>query len=287
MRFNLTRIAPLAALVVATPLAAQSIVGNGVNVAGETATERSGIFTSSAFNAAKGRYGFGIQAAIEQTSMEEGGAELKQGANVNYFSGYYGITDRITVGAYLPFMRYSEELTGAGASNFDQSASGMGNVGAFGRYGAFKSKDGNTRVAVTAGLELGTAGGDFEDYPTDMGVGAALSQRAGKWSLHVAPELHFVEDMDMAIQTNLAAVYAASPKLNLSVESMTRFGGAPSNVSGAEGDQDVDLAGGLRYRFNPRMALDAGLAYRLAERKVDGAPDPSTMGALLGFSWAF
>lgn len=279
----LARVAPLAVLVVvATPGAAQQVVANGVNAAGESATERSALFTSSAYQAPKGRYGMAMTALVDRASAESDGLEASVAMNTALLSGYFGVTNRITLGAFVPFARMSAEATGLE----DVSLSGMADAGLFTRVAAFQSATGSTRFAFTGGLTLPTASGDFrdDDGSATYNVGGALSQRAGRWTLHASPSMHFVKDYDAGIELNVAGVFAATPKLNLGLESLNRFGGALKGVVGAEGDRDLDLAAGLRYRLSPHVALDAGMGYNVST-KLD--PAPTRVGALFGMHWAF
>jgi len=295
MRFStiLTRVAPLAAIV-ALPLGAQNtassaVVGNGVNIAGESATERAPLFTSSAFVAPKSHYGFAVQAHGRSSSIEEGGVEVSASVSQTVVSGYYGVTDKITLGAFLPYDRANLKIEGAGALDMDEDASGMGEAGVFGRFGAYKSTSGNTRLAVLAGVQLPTAGGDFEndEAKASYGFGAALSHRLGRWSLHAAPEVSFIDQLDPTFNMNFAGVFAASPKMNVSVEALTVTGGAVSDVDGAEGQRDIDLGAGLRYRFGSRLALDGGFRYNVATNLEEGEEKPTTVGVLLGLNWQF
>ena len=290
MRFStiLTRVAPLAAIVT-LPLGAQSVVGNGVNIAGESATERAPLFTSSAFSAKKSSYGFALQAVAASSSIEEGGAEMKAGASAAVFSGYYGLTDKLTVGAFLPYNRVSTEITGTGTIDGETEASGMGDAGVFGRFGAYKSTSGNTRLAVLGGVTLPTAGGDFEnpDASASYGIGAALSHRVGRWSLHASPEVSFVKDYDASIDFNFAGVFAASPKMSLALEALSTNGGAVSDDPTDEGTSDIDLGAGLRYRFGSRLAIDGGFTYNVKTKVEDGMPEPTTVGVLFGLNWQF
>ena len=287
MRFStiLTRVAPLAAIVT-LPLGAQSVVGNGVNIAGESSTERAPLFTSSAFSAKKSQYGFAIQAVASSSKIEEGDASLTTGVSAAVVSGFYGVTDKLTLGAFVPHNRMSMEAEGTGA-DFESDASGMGDAGVFGRFSAYRS--GATRIALLGGVTLPTAGGDFEneDGKASYGVGAALSHQLGRWSMHVSPEVAIVDQLDPIIDMNVAGVFAASPKLNVSVEALSRFGGAMSDVDGAEGARDIDLGAGVRYRFGSRLALDGGFRYNVSTKVADDELKPTTVGVLLGLNWQF
>ena len=108
MRTNLfTRLAPVAAVAMfAATASAQDIVSNGVSVAGEKNNHgvaskqdsRAAIFTQSAFVAPKGAFGVGIQ-AVGQRASDDG---VSATGSLMAVSAYYGVTDRVSVGAYVP-----------------------------------------------------------------------------------------------------------------------------------------------------------------------------------------
>jgi len=278
MRTNLfTRIAPVAAVAMfAATASAQDIVSNGVSAAGEKGN-RAAIFTQSANVAPKGTFGFGLQAIGQRASSDESGIDESVTATAMAVSAFYGVTDRLSVGAYLPYTRLSMDVGGTSASE-----SGMADAGLFARFAAFQR--GATRFSLGAEMTAPTGDSLFtQDDPT-YGVNAVMSHTAGKWNFHVAPALQFVKNYDAGINLNAAAVRAMSDKLSWSGEVLSQFGGAPSDIDGAEGAQEIDLASGLRYRFAGRTILDFGLRYNVASQ-LD--PKPTTTGAYVGLNWAF
>ena len=286
-KFSMLKLAPLA--LVASPLLAQQGVGNsGINVAGETATDRAPIFTSSAATVARHRYGFDVQGVTARTSMEQDGVKLTGAGSAAVASAYYGVTSRVTLGAYLPYTTLSAKLEGAGAGfDFDESESGLGNAGVFGRMGLFQSKSGTTRIALNAGVELATGDSMVSNTDGSQNVGAAISHRRGRMTFHVAPSMGFQKDYDATTNLDVAGVFAASPKLGVSVEALSAFGGAVSNDATDKGQKDIDLGAGLRYRFMDRLSMDGGFRYNVSTRTEDGAPTPKTMGAVFGLHWMF
>ena len=275
MRTNLfTRLAPVAAVAMfAATASAQDIVSNGVSVAGENKDARAAILSQSAFVAPKGAFGVGIQ-ALAQRASDDG---VSATGSVMAVSAYYGVTDRISLGAYVPYARLSVE-----ENDISVSTSGMADAGLFARFAAYQS--GNTRFALGGELTLATGDSLFTNDDATYGLNAAMSHVAGKWNFHVAPAMQFVKDFDPAINLNVAAVRAMSDKLSWSGEVLSQFGGAMSDVDGAEGAQEIDLASGLRYRFAGRTVLDFGLRYNVASQ-MD--PRPTTTGAYVGLNWAF
>jgi hypothetical protein len=286
MRTNLfIRLAPVAAVAMfAATASAQDIVSNGVSVAGEKNNHgvtkqdsRAAIFTQSAFVAPKGAFGLGVQAIGQRASSDESGVDVSATASIMAVSAFYGVTDRLSLGAYVPYARMGLEIDGDGASE-----SGLADAGLFARFAAYQS--GSTRFSLGAEMTMPTGDSLFTmDDPT-YGLNAAMSRSAGKWNFHVAPSLQFVKNFDAGINLNAAAVRSMSDKLSWSGEVLSQFGGAPSDIDGAEGAQEIDLASGLRYRFAGRTIVDFGLRYNVASQ-LD--PKPTTTGAYVGLNWAF
>jgi hypothetical protein len=159
----------------------------------------------------------------------------------------------------------------------------MGDAGVFGRYQAFRSQTGMTKFALGVEATLPTGDDFFGSEDPSYAFSGALSHRAGSWNLHIVPAVEMIKDFDPSMHFNVAAVRAMSPRLALSGEVLTEFGGAIAD-SDAEGAQDIDLASGIRYRLSATSAMDFGLRYNVASN-VD--PRPTTLGAYFGFNWAF
>jgi hypothetical protein len=288
MRTNLfTRLAPVAAVAMfAATASAQSIAANGVAASAETNNDRAPIFSGAAMVAPQSKLGFGVQAYTQRASVEESGVELKAALSAMQASAYYGVTQRLTVGAYVPFLSASAELTGSGAGDFDVSESGLGDAGVFGRFALMQSKSGMTHFALGAEATLPT--GD-EDKGLSAGemqyrLDGALSHRVGKWNLHVVPGVEMETERDMGFNLNLAGVYSLNQNLGWSMEALSNFRGAPSEVDNAERGRDIDLASGLRYRMGT-SALDFGLRYNVNSKDAD--PKPTVLGAYVGWNLQF
>ena len=288
MRKNVfSRLAPLAAVAAfAGTASAQSIAANGVSAAAENASDRAPIFTGAAMVAPAKKMGFGLQALTDRASADEGGVEATLTATAMQASLYYGVTSRFTVGGYVPFNRLSFESSGGPLGDVDGSESGIGDAGVFGRFAAMKSASGATHFAIGAEVTLPTGeedkllGAGDPTYRLD----APLSHRAGKWNLHFVPGVQKITDLDPYWNINLAGVYSMSDRLGWSIEALSQFGGAPSDVDGAEGDSDIDLGTGLRYRLQGKSAIDFGFRYNVST-KLD--PAPTRFGAYLGWHYAF
>lgn len=280
------RLAPVVAIAAFSATAsAQEIGSAGVSIAGEgrgtslvAGGDRAALFTSSAFVAPRGSFGVGVQLAGQRMSSDEGGVDASLTTSATIVSGYYGLTDRISLGAYLPYARVSFDLDGA-----SESETGMADAGIFGRFQAYRSESGSTKFALGLEATLPTGDDNFGAEDPSYAVSGALSHRAGSWNLHLVPGISMVKDFDPGINFNVAAVRALSPRLSLSGEVLTQFGGAPSDTD-IEGDQEIDLASGVRYRMTGNSAVDFGLSYNVASQ-LD--PRPTTLGAYLGFNWAF
>lgn len=284
MRNNLpARFASLAALVIAAPLGAQSLAANGVSAAAENAANRAPIFTGAAMVAPAKKMGFGVQALAARESMDD--AYTFSGTQTQ-LSGFYGVTNRITVGAYVPFINASSEIT-TPAGTVDGSESGMGDAGVFGRIAAWQSQNGATRLGFGAELTFATGDSVFTNDEMAYQIDAAVSHRVGRWNLHAVPGVATANGQDMIMNLNLAGVFAVSERMGVSAELLNQFGGAQSDVDGAEGMQDIDLGTGLRYRFAGRTSMDFGLRYNIAQNIADGAEKPSRVGAVFGLNMTF
>ena len=268
------RVAPVVAIAAfAATASAQEIGTAGVSIAGE-GTNRAALFTQSAYVAPQGSFGIGFQVAGRRVSQDDNSMT----ASAMVLSGFYGLTSNLSLGAYVPYARLSADIGGV-----EGSESGMADAGIFGRYQAFRSQTGMTKFALGVEATLPTGGDDFGSEDPSYSFSGALSHRAGSWNLHVVPAVEMVKDFDPSIGFNVAAVRAMSPRLALSGEVLTEFGGAFAD-SDAEGAKDIDIASGVRYRMTATSAMDFGLSYNLSSN-VD--PRPTTLGAYLGFNWAF
>lgn len=280
------RLAPVVAIAAfAANASAQEFGSAGISIAGEgrgttlvAGGDRAALFTQSAYVAPKGSFGFGVQLAGQRMSSDEEGVDASLTTSATVLSGFYGLTDRISLGAYLPYARVSFDFDGD-----SESETGMADAGIFGRFQAYRSEGGTTKFALGVEATLPTGDDNFGAEDPSYAVSGALSHRAGSWNLHVVPAIQMVSDFDPGINFNVAAVRAFSPRLSWSGEVLTQFGGAPSDTD-VEGDQEIDLASGLRYRMTPHSAVDFGLSYNVASQ-LD--PKPTMLGAYLGFNWAF
>ena len=268
------RVAPVVAIAAfAATASAQEVGTAGVSIAGE-GTNRAALFTQSAYVAPQGSFGIGFQAAGRRASMD-GDSET---ISAMVLSGFYGLTSNLSVGAYVPYLRYSLDIGGT-----EGSETGMADAGVFGRYQAYRSESGMTKFALGVEATLPTGDDLFTNDDPAYSFSGALSHRAGSWNLHVVPAVSMVKDFDPSIGFNVAAVRAMSPRMALSGEILTEFGGAIAD-SDAEGAKDIDIASGIRYRMTSNSAMDFGLSYNLSSN-ID--PRPTTLGAYLGFNWAF
>lgn len=289
MRTNLfTRLAPVAAVAAfAATASAQSIAANGVAAAGENANDRAPIYSGSAIVAPQSKLGFGVQAYTNRASAEEGGIEATAALSAMQASAYYGVTQRLTVGAYVPFMSASMKVTGAGAGDMDLSENGLGDAGVFGRFALLQSKSGMTHFALGTEVTLPTGDKDkgLSAEDPQYRLDAALSHRMGKWNLHVVPGLEKQAQSDMGFNFNLAGVYSLNERLGWSMEALSNFAGGSSEIDNDERGRDIDLATGLRYRMGT-SALDFGFRYNVNTKDASD-PKPTVLGAYVGWNLQF
>jgi hypothetical protein len=274
-----------ATLATATSLQAQSTaLGSPVSAsgsfAGEDSLDRAALYTQSAFVAPQGRFGFTVQALGSRTTIEDATGELKVRGTGAGFSTFYGVTQAITLGAGLPYASVTSEFAGLGESSTD----GLGDLELFGRMRAYRSMSGATKLALGAGLTLPTGEDAFTaDDPTYQ-LGGAMTHRVNGISFHVAPDMRIQKDFDPSFDLNLAASFAATPKLALSVEGLSSFEGAPKTFE-ADRMRTIDLGAGFRYNAVQNLVLDLGLRTNVSnnveEVNVSGA------GMTFGFNWLF
>ena len=283
--FNRALLLSAASFAAASSVQAQSVaLGSTVSASGafvgEDSLDRAALFTQSAFAAPQGHFGFTVQAVGSSTTFEAGGEELKVRGAGAAFSGFYGLTSAITLGAGLPYTSQTAELAGFGEATED----GMGDLELFGRMRAYRSMSGATKLALGAGLTLPTGDDSFTNDDPTYRVGGAMSHRVNRMSFHVAPAMRFVKDVDASFDLNLAGTYAATPKLALSVEGLSSFDGG---ASGAESERErmMDLGAGLRYNAVENLIVDLGLRTNVSNN-VQGA-DVSRGGMTFGFNWMF
>jgi hypothetical protein len=286
--FNRALLVSAASLATASAAQAQTTaLGSPVSASGafvsEDSLDRAALYTQSAFTAPQGRFGFTVQAIGTSAKVEDGEGELKVRGTGAAFSGFYGVTSAITLGAGLPYQSLTTELS-AGGLGAEDNTDGFGDAELFARMRAFRSATGATKLALGAGMTLPT-GDDALTYddPTYR-FGAAMTHRADRVSFHVAPEVWFVKDVDASYDLNVAASFAATPKLALSVESLNRFIG---NFEGdtSERGRMFDLGAGLRYNAVDNLLLDLGLRTNLSNNAK--GVDLSSGGLTFGFNWLF
>lgn len=264
-------------------------LGSPVSASGAFASEdsldRAALYTQSAFVAPQGRFGFTVQALGQSAKAEAGPDKIEMRSGGAAFSGFYGLTNSITLGAGLPYSSATAKISAGGLSAEDE-VDGLGDVELFGRMRAYRSTTGATKLALGAGMTLPTA--DEAVAYTDAAtyqLGGAMSHRVNRMTFHVAPDVQFIEDLDPSFNMNLAGSFAATPKLALSFEGLSRFQGAVRD-SGDDRDRSFDLGAGLRYNAVENLILDLGLRTNVSNSAPDGI-DTSAGGLSFGFNWLF
>lgn len=287
--FNRALLVSAASLGAASVAQAQTTsLGSPVSASGAFASEdsldRAAVYTQSAFVAPQGRFGFTVQALGQSVKAEGDGNALEVTTGGAAFSGFYGVTNAITVGAGLPYSSQTAKLT-SGALSAEDEVDGLGDIELFGRMRAYRSTTGATKLALGAGVTLPTADDAvaYTDAATYQ-VGAAMSHRVNRMTFHVAPDMQFVKDLDPSFNMNLAGSFAATPRLALSFEGLSRFQGAVQD-SGEDRGRAFDLGAGVRYNAVENLILDLGLRSNVSNN-AEGA-DVSAGGLSFGFNWMF
>jgi hypothetical protein len=251
--------------------------------AGEDALDRAALFTQSAFVMPQGRFGFTVQGVGSSHTLEQDGTKLELRGAGAVFSANYGLTSAITLGAGLPYMSMTSKFSVAGIGA-ESSIDGLGDVELFGRLRAFRSASGSTRMALGAGVSLPTGDEALSSDDPTYQVGGSMSHRTNRITYHVAPAVRLVKDFDPSFDVNVAASYAATPKLALSVEGLSRFEGGASDA-GAERTRMMDIGAGMRYRAVDNVLLDLGLRSNVSNN-IKGV-DSSAGNVVLGMSYIF
>lgn len=250
--------------------------------AGEDSLDRAALYTQSAFTAPRGRYGFSVQAQGASAKDQTGSETLEFRESAAVFSAFYGLTDAVTIGAGLP---YASQTLESSMFADELTDDGLGDMQLFGRLRAYRSATGMTRLALGAAASLPTGQEGFGSDDPRFELGAAMTHRVNRLSFHVAPALRMVKHIDMSYDINLAATFAATPKLALSFEALNRFEGQFS-ADAAERTRLNDLGAGMRYNAVENLVLDLGLRINVANNFGDGV-DTSMGQVNLGFSWLF
>ena len=270
-------IALVTSLAIASPLAAQrTLVGIDVNAASETNVERAPFLFASAGVAPRGRIGVsvhGMASRIESEVRADEAGTLKELTSSGYRttgSVFYGVTSRLTIGAYLSDVQrvrttpreeviVDPHLGGIPTRQGTRTPIGSAEAGAYARVGLWSSATGAMRVAASAVID------DAADQSIATTVGFAAQRRAGRLTLHVVPSLRIYEGVSGGGERSPAALgrvgtaasFAATRRLGLSAELLQ------------EGfDQGTtDAALGARWRFG-RIALDVGVRRMIAHDTI-------------------
>jgi hypothetical protein len=268
-----TLVAAAAAFLLPTPVDAQfSTIGQGT-------LERSPVFTPTAMVHDARDYSvggfFGYLTFVEDLGDF---GEFAVDLEVVGMGGAYGLTDRITIGAMVPYetvrFEFGEEET---------EDSGLGNAALFGKWQFFRSRDAPTKLTAVAGLTLPTGEEDVgAAEETTLSLGGAASHEGSRFSFHGSLALDFVigeeggdgledEGSDTAFRYSAAAVYQATDRLNLIGE-----------FSGLKVEEvDVSNAAAVGGRFvvgrERTLFLDGGAFFGIS----DTAPDSGFLIRLL------
>jgi hypothetical protein len=213
--------------------------------------------------------------------------------------GSFGVTDRITLGAFVPYQSFSVDGT-----ELDEffDVSGFGDVEVFGRGQLWRSADSRSSLTALASVTLPTADEEFftsgesvsiERSP-DFSLGGAIAHDAGRASLHGSIEYTFAGDLSVCCSLNgeaqeiendgvdvlslgAAAVFAATHRIRLIGEVQLDSFRTDDEVQGDD-DTETALGAGIRLLPTPHFILDAGAFFPVTEDTIDAV-------LLIGASW--
>jgi hypothetical protein len=253
-------VAAVVGLLVPSAATAQfSVLGHGT-------LESSPVFTSGALVHDRG--GFSIGGFFARVSDEEDTdfGTFSSDANVFGFGGAFGVTDRITIGASVPFVSVKGEIDGE--ELFDDS--GLGDASLFAGWQLFRSSDDRTKLAALADVTFPTGSEDIGlGEATTFGIGGAISHQAERVSAHASLGFDVVsldveegsdaDDSFNVINYSAAIVYRATDMVNVSGE---LFGAKPEDVDASNA---IGLGARLLLGADRNLFLDGGIVFGLGD----------------------
>jgi len=246
---------------------------------GQGTLERSPVFTPTAMvHDARGYSVGGFFGYL--TFVEDLGdfGEFAVDLEVVGMGGAYGVTDRITVGALLPYETVRFEFGEEEAED-----SGLGDAAVFGKWQLYRSPDGPLRLTAVGAVTLPTGEDDAgAGEETTVSIGGAASHEAERLSFHGSLTLDFVvgreeesdaveDEGDTAFRYSAAAVYQAADRFNLIGE----FSGL--KVEQLDASHAVALAARLVVGRERTLFLDGGGFFGIS----DTAPDSGFLVRML------
>ncbi len=203
----------------------------------------------------------------------------------------FGVTDRIMVGANVPWGRISAEGGGE-----EDSQSGLLDIDVFALAQLFRTANGRTMVSGYLDAVLPTTddgffeflfGPDIEvDRDPSYAVGAALTHQASRASLHGSASYYMGGDATLesgglsfeaegsdAVRVTGAALFGLADRVRADGEVLIDI-----PIDDDEADTETTLAGGLRYLATPNLFVDGGVTVPVSDSFI-------TAGLLLSATW--
>jgi len=199
----------------------------------------------------------------------------------------FGVTDRIMVGANVPYGRFSAESGGE-----EESESGLLDIDVFAVAQLFRTADTRTMLSGFFDVALPTTDNDFfgsdieVDRDPSYSVGAAVTHRASRASLHgsaaylIGGNATFETDLATfeiegqdAVRVTGAALFGLADRVRADGEVLVHI-----PVGDAEGDTETTVAGGLRFLATTDLFFDAGVSVPVSDSVISA-------GLLLGATW--
>lgn len=295
MRFNGVRTAAIAALAIAL-LAPERAEAQFSALGGRNIRANAPMFTESAVVHEAGGFSAGAYFAWflldEDEFFGEGAEDVSISAFETGFGAVFGVTDRITLGATVPYLSTSIEAGGE-----DSDVSGIGDLDIFGRAQLWNSANGATRLAALGTVTLATADdGFFEDEfeievdrSPSYRLGGGVSHDAGRASVHGSVQYTFAGDVEVegfeadgtdVLSFTGAGVVEARPGLLLIAEAQVDSYRVEDEGDLIEDDDDTEttVAAGVRWSASPNLFLDGAVGLPLSD-------DTVTAVLIAGLTW--
>lgn len=287
-----TRIFAAAALsvVLVSPDAAEgqtsALAGRNVQVDEPMFAESATVHRAGGFSAT----GYFAWFMIDEDEFFDGGipddVEVEASAYEVGAGASYGITDRLTVGATLPYVRTSTTATIESESE-EFELDGIGDLDLFGRALVWRSTNQATRLAALGTVSLPTAddtlfeieGDELEiDRSPSYTAGGAVSHDASRVSVHGAVQYTWAGNVEIegfegegidVLSFSGAGVLAFRPDLQLIGEILVDSPRIDDDDAfpGAD-DSETTVAGGIRWSASPNMAVDAAVVLPVSEDTI-------------------
>lgn len=270
---SLGRLATAAAMVMGllVPGVARAQVGAlggaaGGAFSGDDAVSQGPVFGESGLVLDQGAWSFGGYFGRTSASFDTEFFDLEFGYNQLIVGAFYGLSDKLSVGAVIPFSSWSAE-TPLG----DADASGLGDIAGVLKYQFVESADGKTHVAAIGNVSLPT--GDEEEAlgagDPVFGIGGALSHALSSASLHANAGVGFTtgDNSTTVLSFGGGVVFPVSPTVMLSGELLGNSYETEDFLGESERTTVFDLAPGARFRVGSSTFIDAGVNIPLDNEK--------------------